>query len=63
MLLTLKCEMNLETGEPLDELLPSCIDWLSSLGCSATSVSEAVREIDNNPLGAVASAIEDGIQR
>ena len=63
MLLTLKCEVHPDTGEPLDNLVPGVQDWLSSLGSSAKTVTEAATEVERNPSGAVATAIEDGIQR
>ncbi|XP_027850701.2 very long-chain-fatty-acid--CoA ligase bubblegum-like [Aphis gossypii] len=57
ILLSLKCEVNAETAEPLDTLTPEVISWLSSLNCKFTKVSEVVA---NKPKE-VFDAIQKGI--
>ncbi|KAE9545418.1 hypothetical protein AGLY_000961 [Aphis glycines] len=57
ILLSLKCEINAETAEPLDTLTPEVISWLSSLNCKFTKVSEVVA---NKPKE-VFDAIQKGI--
>lgn len=49
--------MHAETAEPLDNLTPEVITWLSSLGCKFTKVSEVVA---NRPKE-VFEAIQKGI--
>lgn len=56
ILVTLKSKINLDTMEPMDELTDICINYLKSIGCNATSVSEIV----NNKDTAVYKAIENG---
>jgi len=58
ILLSLKCEVNAE-GEPLDDLVPEVISWLSSLNCNFTKVSEVVA---NKPKE-VFEAIQKGIDK
>ncbi|VVC43722.1 Hypothetical protein CINCED_3A003159 [Cinara cedri] len=59
ILLSLKCEVNAETAEPLDDLTPEVITWLSSLNCNFTKVSEVVA---NKPKE-VFEAIQLGLDR
>ncbi|XP_041975814.1 very long-chain-fatty-acid--CoA ligase bubblegum-like isoform X2 [Aricia agestis] len=59
ILLTLKAKVNLNTGDPLDELDNETKKWVASLGSKATTISEIVRTKD--PL--VYKAIEAGIMR
>ncbi|KAL5460268.1 hypothetical protein EMCRGX_G033709 [Ephydatia muelleri] len=56
-LVTLKCVMNLETGEPTDDLLPQAIDMIAALGSHCTKVSEVVQQQDQ----AVYAAIQKGL--
>ncbi|KFO81309.1 Long-chain-fatty-acid--CoA ligase ACSBG2, partial [Cuculus canorus] len=57
MLLTLKCKVNAETGEPGDELTPEVIKYCQKLGSKATKVSEIISNKDQ----AVYAAIQKGI--
>lgn len=59
MLLTIKCQVNAETGAPEDELTPEVIELCSKLGSSATRVSEIAGGRDR----AIQAAIQDGINR
>eukprot|EP00731_Ephydatia_muelleri_P030983 Em0022g497a len=56
-LVTLKCVMNPETGEPTDDLLPQAIDMIAALGSHCTKVSEVVQQQDQ----AVYAAIQKGL--
>ncbi|KAG7279420.1 hypothetical protein CRUP_024239 [Coryphaenoides rupestris] len=57
MLLTLKCQVNEETGAPTDELTPEAVAACQKLGSSATRVSEVCGGRDR----AVHAAIQEGI--
>nr|XP_012803447.2 long-chain-fatty-acid--CoA ligase ACSBG2 [Jaculus jaculus] len=57
MLLTLKCEMDPMTGEPLDKLTLEAVNFCRALGSSATTVSDIVKLQD--PL--IYTAIQYGI--
>uniref|UniRef100_A0A672UZC5 Long-chain-fatty-acid--CoA ligase ACSBG2 n=1 Tax=Strigops habroptila TaxID=2489341 RepID=A0A672UZC5_STRHB len=57
MLLTLKCNVNIDTGEPRDDLAPEAIEYCQRLGSKATKVSEIIRSKDK----AVYAAIQNGI--
>ncbi|XP_010014394.1 PREDICTED: long-chain-fatty-acid--CoA ligase ACSBG2 [Nestor notabilis] len=57
MLLTLKCKVNIDTGEPRDDLAPEAIEYCQRLGSKATKVSEIIRSKDK----AVYAAIQKGI--
>ncbi|XP_044274953.1 long-chain-fatty-acid--CoA ligase ACSBG2 isoform X2 [Varanus komodoensis] len=57
MLMTLKCKVNLDTGEPEDELTPEAIELLHKLGSKATKVSDIVNSKD----AAVFTAIQKGV--
>ncbi|XP_047295433.1 long-chain-fatty-acid--CoA ligase ACSBG2 isoform X3 [Homo sapiens] len=57
MLLTLKCEMNQMSGEPLDKLNFEAINFCRGLGSQASTVTEIVKQQD--PL--VYKAIQQGI--
>ncbi|XP_078280110.1 long-chain-fatty-acid--CoA ligase ACSBG2 [Rhinoraja longicauda] len=59
MLLTLKCNVNGDTGEPLDELTEEAIQYCQTIGCKATTVSEICSSKD----AAVFAAIQEGINR
>ncbi|XP_071539026.1 long-chain-fatty-acid--CoA ligase ACSBG2-like isoform X5 [Panulirus ornatus] len=59
ILLTLKTNMNLDTGEPYDTLTPACIDWCRSVGSSAKTVQDVLAGPDVN----IMRAIQDGIDR
>jgi long-chain-fatty-acid--CoA ligase ACSBG len=43
VLLTLKTEVQPEDGTPYDTLLPPVQEWLKSLGCAATTVTEVLK--------------------
>ncbi|NXH29959.1 ACBG2 ligase, partial [Myiagra hebetior] len=57
MLLTLKCIVDAETGEPGDDLTPEALEFCQKLGSKATTVSEIIRSKDK----AVYAAIQKGI--
>lgn len=57
MLVTLKCDMNMDTNEPMNTLSPECQAWCKSIGSSATTVSEAIGD------QAVLKAIQAGIDK
>ncbi|CAH2102506.1 unnamed protein product [Euphydryas editha] len=59
ILLTLKCKVDSNTGDTLDELETETKKWVASLGSQATTISEIVRTKDP----AVYKAIEEGIAR
>ncbi|XP_063995713.1 very long-chain-fatty-acid--CoA ligase bubblegum isoform X2 [Diachasmimorpha longicaudata] len=59
ILVTLKTNMNPDTGGPLDSLFPSTRSWAKSLGSKATTVSEIIRTRDP----AIYQAIEKAIER
>ncbi|XP_043832340.1 long-chain-fatty-acid--CoA ligase ACSBG2-like isoform X1 [Dromiciops gliroides] len=58
ILLTLKCEVNLDTGEPQDELSPEALEFCQNLGSNSKKVSDIINGRD--PL--VYKAIEKGIE-
>ncbi|CAG9860307.1 unnamed protein product [Phyllotreta striolata] len=60
ILLSLKTEVNPETGAPTDELLPSVREWLKSLGCPADTVKQV---LDAGPSQRLIDALMLGIQR
>lgn len=57
ILLTLKTEMNLDTGEPLEELAPVTKQWCRRLGCKANTVKDVL----TGPNEQVMAAIQKGI--
>ncbi|XP_053559034.1 long-chain-fatty-acid--CoA ligase ACSBG2 isoform X2 [Bombina bombina] len=57
MLLTLKCNINAESGEPEDDLTQEAIDFCQKLGSKATKVSEIIGSKDK----VVYAAIQEGI--
>ncbi|KAL4634756.1 long-chain-fatty-acid-CoA ligase ACSBG2 [Arapaima gigas] len=59
MLLTIKCRVNGDTGEPEDELTDEAVDLCRKLGSAATRVSHIVGGQDR----AVDAAIQQGIDR
>ncbi|XDV49206.1 hypothetical protein PO909_018498 [Leuciscus waleckii] len=59
MLLTIKCQVNSETGAPEDELTPEAVELCHKLGSNATRVSEIGGGRDR----AVNAAIQDAITR
>ncbi|KAK2580670.1 hypothetical protein KPH14_007772 [Odynerus spinipes] len=59
ILLTIKAEVDPDTGEPLDMLLPTTIKWLNSIGSTSKTVSDIINSKD--PL--VYNQIEDAISR
>ncbi|KAK1157148.1 long-chain-fatty-acid--CoA ligase ACSBG2-like isoform X1 [Acipenser oxyrinchus oxyrinchus] len=59
MLLTLKCNVNPDSGEPEDELTPEAIEFCQKLGSKAVKVSDIAGGKDR----AVHNAIQEGIDR
>lgn len=60
VLLTLKTEIDPETGTPLDTLLPAVQNWLKELGCPATTVTEILKA---EPHPKLYAALQKGIER
>lgn len=63
MLLTLKAETDDNTGEPQQTLTSACQAMFKDFGCDIQTVAEAVAEVNKNPSGPLAKAIQDGIER
>lgn len=59
MLLTIKCQVNGETGIPEDELTPEAVELCRKLGSNSTRVSEIAGGRDR----LVSAAIQEGINR
>lgn len=59
VLLTLKTNMNLDTGEALDSLSPACIEWCEEIGSSAKTIYDVL----SGPDSKIMRAIQDGIDR
>lgn len=59
MLLTIKCQVNADSGDPEDELTPEAVEFCRKLGSNATRVSEITGGRDR----AVHAAIQEGINR
>ncbi|XP_064031195.1 long-chain-fatty-acid--CoA ligase ACSBG2 isoform X2 [Pogoniulus pusillus] len=57
MLLTLKCNVDTETGEPGDDLTPEAIEYCQKLGSKATKVSEVLSSRDKAIYGAIQKGI------
>ncbi|KAL4608362.1 long-chain-fatty-acid-CoA ligase ACSBG2 isoform X1 [Arapaima gigas] len=58
MLLTVKCQMNPDTGTPEDELTPEAVDLCRKLGSNATRVSEIAGGKDRAVHTAIQKAID-----
>lgn len=59
MLLTLKCNVNGDTGEPQDDLTEEAVQYCQTIGSKATKVSEIYTSKD----AAMFAAIQEGINR
>ncbi|XP_021368611.1 long-chain-fatty-acid--CoA ligase ACSBG2-like [Mizuhopecten yessoensis] len=59
MLITLKVEVDIETGEPTDQLTPEVQDWCKSFDCNYTTLSEVLEQ--RNPQ--LFKAIQTGIDK
>ncbi|XP_029285638.1 long-chain-fatty-acid--CoA ligase ACSBG2 isoform X2 [Cottoperca gobio] len=59
MLLTIKCQVNAESGDPEDELTPEAVELCRKLGSNATRVSEIAGGRDRS----IQAAIQEGINR
>ncbi|NXY20577.1 ACBG2 ligase, partial [Atrichornis clamosus] len=57
MLVTLKCVVDADTGEPGDDLTPEALEYCQKLGSKATKVSEIISSKDK----AIYAAIQKGI--
>ncbi|NXG13837.1 ACBG2 ligase, partial [Grallaria varia] len=57
MLLTLKCQVDPETGEPGDDLTPEALEYCQKVGSKATKASEIISSKDK----AIYTAIQKGI--
>jgi len=58
MLVTLKSQNNPETLEPLDDLLPDCVNWLKAKGSNATKISEIIETKDKVLFDAMENALK-----
>jgi len=59
ILLTLKTDMDLDTGDALDTLAPSCLEWCESVGSPAKTIYDVL----SGPDAKIMRAIQDGIDR
>ncbi|XP_069574168.1 long-chain-fatty-acid--CoA ligase ACSBG2 isoform X2 [Brachyistius frenatus] len=59
MLLTIKCQVNAESGDPEDQLTPEAVELCKKLGSTATRVSEIAGGKDR----AIHTAIQEGVNR
>ncbi|XP_042273566.1 long-chain-fatty-acid--CoA ligase ACSBG2 isoform X2 [Thunnus maccoyii] len=59
MLLTIKCQVNAETGGPEDELTPEAVEICRKLGSNATRASEIAGGQDRE----IQAAVQEGINR
>jgi long-chain-fatty-acid--CoA ligase ACSBG len=46
VLVCLKCNIDSNTGEPLDDLTSDCISWLQSIGSNSTKTSDIIDHKD-----------------
>lgn len=60
MLVTLKTQMNLDSGEPKDELAPETVAWVKGLGVEHTKLTQIMAA---GPCPKVLQAIQEGIDR
>ncbi|PNF24131.1 Long-chain-fatty-acid--CoA ligase ACSBG2 [Cryptotermes secundus] len=58
ILLTLKTEMNLETGEPLEELAPVTKQWCKELGLEASTVKDVLNGANKQVMDAIQKGID-----
>ena len=59
MLVTLKTEINLNTGEPKDIFTEETLRWLKSIGSTAKTVSDIIKTRDPLVYGAIDKAIQN----
>eukprot|EP00076_Gallus_gallus_P030673 XP_015155300.1 long-chain-fatty-acid--CoA ligase ACSBG2 isoform X1 [Gallus gallus] len=59
MLLTLKCIINTESGEPGDDLTAEAIEYCQKLGSKATKVSEIISSKDKAVYAAIQAAVSE----
>ena len=57
ILLTLKVDIDVESGEPTDKLTPACVEWCRSIGSTANTIHDVLSGPDAN----VMKAIQEGI--
>ncbi|KAL8565267.1 hypothetical protein ACOMHN_001165 [Nucella lapillus] len=58
MLITLKVEVNPDTLDPTDKLSPAALEWVRSVGSSATKVSELLDPGDEHVLKGIQSGLD-----
>ncbi|KAK3098973.1 hypothetical protein FSP39_024869 [Pinctada imbricata] len=58
MLITLKVEVNPDTGDPMDDLMQSAIDWCKEQGSQSTKVSQILDNKDSVVLKAIQTGID-----
>ncbi|XP_045612661.1 long-chain-fatty-acid--CoA ligase ACSBG2 [Procambarus clarkii] len=63
MLLTLKAEIDDETGEPLPILTQPCQAMMKEVGLYIETTGDALAEIKTNPKGTLATIINKGIEK
>ena len=63
ILLTLKSEIDLNTGEVLQKLTNACIEELQKIGSDVKTVDEAISEVIDNPHSSIANFINFQINK
>ncbi|XP_033749822.1 long-chain-fatty-acid--CoA ligase ACSBG2-like [Pecten maximus] len=58
MLISLKVEMNVETGAPTDNLTQDAVEWCKSIGSEATTMADVLDNKDKNVLKAIQAGID-----
>ena len=63
ILFTIKCEVDEETGTPLDTLTEPVVAWCAAKGFNFTTVTELRTEITNNRRGVMASSVQEAVDK
>lgn len=63
MLITFKVEIDIDTGEPTDELTAEVREWCQSLGCNYTTMSQVLQEKNQNLFKAIQTGIDKANDR
>ncbi|XP_014480935.1 PREDICTED: very long-chain-fatty-acid--CoA ligase bubblegum [Dinoponera quadriceps] len=58
VLVTLKCDMDTETGAPLDTLNPDVVNWAKSIGSQAKTITDVISSHDPLIYGEIDKAIK-----
>ena len=54
----MQCEVDIETGEPQDELLPEAKTLIANLGSSCTKISEILESKDEKVYSEITAGLE-----